>query len=339
MASIRKRGTKWQVQIRRDGFPLVTRTFIAKDDAQRWGRDQERLMDRGEWSPADPVREAQQTLGEVIARYGKEVTPLKRASESETHHLRQITRHPISKLQVTRLSSADVATFRDDRLKTVAGSTVRKELGLLANILKTARNEWGLTASPEIVGAVRKPPAARGRDRRLLPGELDALLKALSQCRNKTVRRVFLFALATGMRRGEALALVWADVDLVSGTAYLPMTKNGEARTVPLGPEAISVLREMVREWPKGSSPSGRVFPISANCLKLAWQRVKDRANVVGLRFHDLRHEAISRFFELGLTVPEVSLISGHKDTRMLFRYTHLRPEAVAEKLKALTGR
>ncbi|MEI2735400.1 MAG: site-specific integrase [Rhodoblastus sp.] len=296
-------------------------------------------MDRGEWSQAERAAETQQTLGDTLARYGKEVTPLKRASESESHHLKQITRHPISKLQLARLSSADVATFRDDRLKTVAGSTVRKELGLLANVLKTARNEWGLTASAEAVRAVRKPPAARGRDRRLLPGELEALLKAFGQCRNKTVRRVFLFALATGMRRGEVLSLVWSDVDLVSATAHLPLTKNGEARTVPLGPEAIAVLREVIRQWPKQTSPSGQVFPLSANSLKLAWQRVKCRADIVGLRFHDLRHEAISRFFELGLTVPEVSLISGHKDTRMLFRYTHLRPEAVAEKLKALTAR
>ena len=51
------------------------------------------------------------------------------------------------------------------------------------------------------------------------------------------------------------------------------------------------------------------------------------------LRFHDLRHEAISRFFEIGLSVPEVALISGHRDYRMLFRYTHLRAEDIVAKL------
>jgi integrase len=69
----------------------------------------------------------------------------------------------------------------------------------------------------------------------------------------------------------------------------------------------------------------------------LAWERVKRRGKIADLRFHDLRHEAISRFFEMGLTIPEVSLISGHKDSRMLFRYTHLRPEAVATKLENLS--
>jgi integrase len=75
------------------------------------------------------------------------------------------------------------------------------------------------------------------------------------------------------------------------------------------------------------------VFPISANAVRLAWERVRQRARIKDLRFHDLRHEAISRFFEIGLSVPEVALISGHKDARMLFRYTQLRAENVAQKL------
>ena len=66
------------------------------------------------------------------------------------------------------------------------------------------------------------------------------------------------------------------------------------------------------------------------------WERLKKRVGVVDLRFHDLRHEAISRFFEMGLSVPEVALISGHKDPRMLFRYTHLRAEDVAKKLRGV---
>jgi integrase len=74
--------------------------------------------------------------------------------------------------------------------------------------------------------------------------------------------------------------------------------------------------------------------PISANAFRLAWERVKRRAGVEDFRFHDLRHEAISRFFEIGLSVPEVALISGHRDPRMLFRYTHLRPETIARKLQ-----
>ena len=78
-----------------------------------------------------------------------------------------------------------------------------------------------------------------------------------------------------------------------------------------------------------------QVFPISATCLRLAWNRARNKAGITDLRFHDLRHEAVSRFFEMGMSVPEVALISGHKDVRQLFRYTHLNPENVFKKYEA----
>ena len=76
------------------------------------------------------------------------------------------------------------------------------------------------------------------------------------------------------------------------------------------------------------------VMAITGNAIRLAWERLKKKAEVTDLRFHDLRHEAISRFFEMGLSVPEVALISGHRDPRMLFRYTHLKAEEVGKKFK-----
>ena len=79
------------------------------------------------------------------------------------------------------------------------------------------------------------------------------------------------------------------------------------------------------------------VFPISANCLHLAWVRARNKAEITDLRFHDLRHEAVSRFFEMGMSVPEVALISGHKDVRQLFRYTHLNPTNAFKKYPAFS--
>jgi integrase len=81
--------------------------------------------------------------------------------------------------------------------------------------------------------------------------------------------------------------------------------------------------------------PSGSVFPIAENCIRLAWERVRSKAGITDLRFHDLRHEAVSRFFEMGMSVPEVALISGHKDVRQLLRYTHLSPESLKDKYEA----
>ena len=129
------------------------------------------------------------------------------------------------------------------------------------------------------------------------------------------------------MRRGEIVNARWADVDFDAETLHIPTTKNGQPRTIPLSSRAIGLLREI-------PNSDRRIFPITGNAVRLAWQRLKERVGIVDLHFHDLRHEAISRFFEMGLSVPEVALISGHRDPRMLFRYTHLRAEDVGKKLK-----
>jgi integrase len=162
--------------------------------------------------------------------------------------------------------------------------------------------------------------------RRAYQGELEKLLTACEGSRCRWLPAVIQLAVETGMRRSELLAMRWDDVDLEARTVLLRNTKNGLPRTVPLSPRALSVLKVMPRYGPT-------VFIVSANALRLAWERLRRRAGVSGLRFHDLRHEAVSRFFEKGLNVPEVAMISGHRDLRMLFRYTHPKPEEVAAKL------
>ncbi len=126
------------------------------------------------------------------------------------------------------------------------------------------------------------------------------------------------------MRRGEIAAMQWDHIDWTNETLHIPDTKNGYARTIPLTSAAIRILREI----PEAEKP---VFGMTGNAIRLAWERLKKKAGVTDLRFHDLRHEAISRFFEMGLSVPEVALISGHRDPRMLFRYTHLKAQQVGK--------
>lgn len=338
MASIRKRGNKWQAQVRRSGSTPVNRTFNAREDAVRWAREQDRAIDRGECSSSIVKLGGDLRVSELLHQYQRDVSPRKR-SVAETFHLRTITR-AIGTYRVSSLQPSHLALYRDQRLKEVTPATVVREMAIFCHVLKTAVDEWGLSLPVEKFRAVSKPSLPPGRTRRLLPAEAAALLEALTQCHNPVVKSAFLFALATGMRRGEVLSLTWANVDFENRVAFLPMTKNGEPRRVPLSTEAIETLqsvRESVRE--SVSREKDQIFPISANALRLAWERAKRRAGIENLRFHDLRHEAISRFFELGLSVPEVSLISGHKDAQMLFRYTHLKPENVAKKIEALTQR
>jgi integrase len=111
------------------------------------------------------------------------------------------------------------------------------------------------------------------------------------------------------------------------------MTKNGHPRTIPLSVRALAVLASLGNIHPN----EDRIFPLTCESVKLAWKRLTKRAKIDDLHFNDLRHEAVSRFFELGLTVPEVALISGHRDPRMLFRYTHLKAEDVGRRIEKLS--
>lgn len=128
------------------------------------------------------------------------------------------------------------------------------------------------------------------------------------------------------MRRSELLGLTWDEIDFKNRTAYLPDTKNGSSRTVPLSSTAVTTISNL------GKTQS-HLFLVSNNAIRLSWDKLKKRTKLDDLRFHDLRHEAISRFFEKGLSIAEVAFISGHKDLRMLMRYTHLKAEDVALKL------
>jgi integrase len=101
------------------------------------------------------------------------------------------------------------------------------------------------------------------------------------------------------------------------------------SRVIPLSTKAVDVLQLVI-----ATNNGSKIFPLTANALRQSWERLLKRANVQDLHFHDLRHEAISRFVEKGLSIPEVALISGHRDYRMLFKYTHLKPQSLVAKLQ-----
>ena len=136
------------------------------------------------------------------------------------------------------------------------------------------------------------------------------------------MKPLIILAIETAMRRGEMLDLQWQHVDLVRCVAHLPLTKNGDSRDIPLSRRAVATLRALLAD----AKPSAdRVFPVTGNSIRLAFEHLRVRAQMEDLRFHDLRHEGVSRLFEKGLNIAEVSAISGHKELRMLQRYTHLR--------------
>jgi len=324
MATIRKRGDKWQVQIRRKGQGALSRSFHVLKDAQEWARHTERLADRGDL-PADPAALRGVTLGQLVERYRDTVSARKRTHEIERIALNAFLRHPICRRPISDLTGKHFAAYRDERLNCVKPSSVKRELVPIRNLFEVARAEWDLPIRDNPLSKLKFADSDQRRERRLRPGEMKALIEAAKLTRNNLVLPIITLALETAMRRGELLAIRMPHINLDKRTLLIPESKNGRARTIPLSIPATEVLSRHLCE--------GRLFPLSANAFRLAWERLRERAAIIDLHFHDLRHEAISRLFEKGLSVPEVALISGHRDLRMLLRYTHPMSESILRKL------
>ena len=323
VATFRKRNGKWQAIVRHKDIGTTTRSFVSKANAHRWVKEQGEIIETGFYGRLDP---SQITLGSLLERYSQEITPAKRGAETEQRRLHRLIKDPLSRLIVDKITSSTIASFRDRRLRD-GTRACQYDLVIIRHCLKIAINEWGLMISANPVDKVKMPPSSPARKRRLEQGEFNRLEEASAETRNPHIWPIIVFAIETGMRRSEILSLTWGNIDLESRVAFLPLTKNGSSREVPLSDNAIEVLKQQL------SKITYRPFPINANAFRLAWDRLRSRAGLIDFKFHDLRHEALSRFFEMGLSIPEVALISGHKDVKMLMRYTHLRAEDLVRKL------
>lgn len=327
MATIRRLRGRWQAQVRRKGLAPRAKSFDAKSDAERWARNLEADIDRCGNLPDTRLAE-RMTVRELLARYLMEITPTKRSASTETYRVKALMKRDIAHRTLAMLSSADIASYRDERLKVVSTSSVIRELNTIAHAVDVARKEWGVHMVQNPVRMIRRPAPPRGRDRRLNGDEEQLLLAAADAGRSPYMRPLIILAIETAMRQGEMLLLTWNDVDLDRRIAHLDMTKNGESRDVPLSSRALDALGVL-----KQQQIDERVVPSTKSGVQQAWGHLRTRAKLTDLHFHDLRHEAVSRLLERGLNVIETATISGHKELRMLQRYSHLRAEDLVAKL------
>lgn len=348
MATIRKRNNEnfisYEVQVRKKGHPPQTKTFRSRADAEKWGRMLESEIDRGVF--IDRGEAESTTLGEALKRYLNEVTPLKKGFKRETARIKKWLLHHLSQRMLSNIKGKDIAEIRDTHRKSgLAENSIRLEIALLSTVFETARKEWGMEGLINPCRLIKLPTGSNSRERRLETHEEPYLLEGLStHCRNPQIVPVVKFALETALRQSEILNLEWININIQKRTALVKDTKNGEDRVIPLSTKAIEILNEQPR-----NITGGKVFRVSQDALIRAFQEgckkgrqiyIETHANLpnerflLDLRFHDLRHEATSRFFELGtLDLMEVASITGHKSLSMLKRYTHPRAERLAEKL------
>lgn len=327
-------GNAFQVRARDAGFASFCASFDCYEEAEKTLKQIEAersLSIFRDYSAATKV-----TAGQLMERYIDAVSPGHKGADIEIGRLKRLIRYQefVDK-PLAVLVTEDLQDFITERLSEVAPSTVDRELDLIRQVLNYAANVWKIAPVEDPFKGLQRPKYFNERDRRLRPDEEVRLLDAARAHGNAFIEPVIIIALATAMRRGEILSLRWEHIDFASRSALLPVTKNGRARKVPLSAQAIAVLMSLPREHE-------RVFPISANALKKAFfGSVLKRARIDNFHFHDLRHEAISRFAESGLfpNVVDLQAVTGHRDVRMLLRYAHLCPRQLAEKMDEIENR
>lgn len=343
----------WKAVIRKTGFPTASKTFRTKRDAEDWARRTEDEMVRGVYIQRAPSE--RMTVADAIKRYLTEVSPTKRPASAacDARHSKPLTQR-LGKYSLAALTPEIIAKYRDERLagldrKDAKGrpdprprspNTVRLDLALLGHMFNTAIKEWGIGLPHNPVQSIRRPAPPPGRERRLTPKEEQRLLDAVAAHSNPMLSWIVRIALETGMRSSEITSLRCSQVDLERRIIRLLETKNTQPRTVPLNRRATETIAEALNH-PARPADTDLVFfgepgldgmrrPYNFNKV---WLEIKESIDLKDFRFHDLRHEAVSRFVEAGLSDQEVAAISGHRSMQMLKRYTHLRAEDLVTKL------
>jgi integrase len=270
------------------------------------------------------------TLQDLMTRYIQEVAPTHKGGDIEIQRLKRMGRdEAFVDKPLAALTTEDLQDFISARLEEVAPSTVDRDIDVLSQVLSYAADVWKISPAESPLKGLRRPKYFNERDRRLRGDEERLLQNALAECRNPFIDAIFVVAIDTAMRRSEIIGLRWDCIDFEQRSALLTDTKNGRSRKVPLSQRVLTLLRALQLE-----AADERVFPVSANALKLAFRRAVERAGIEDFHFHDLRHEAISRLAESGkFQLIDLQAISGHRDMRMLLRYTHLCTKMLAEKM------
>ncbi len=344
MAYFRKRGKRWQAQVRKvgpDGNPIDdSATFATRAEAVEWADQREAGIVSGA-----AVVARRTTFGELLTRYADEVSITKRGERWERIRIAAIvTGHPdgfpptfpdpIAAVRLSELDERHFSAWRDRRLRIVTSASVRREWSLLSNACTVAINEWRwLDKHP--MARVTRPKGSEPRTRRPTDDEIERLLHCLGYARDQPpttqtarVGAAVLFAVESAMRAGEITGLRWQDVEMGRRFCRTQGKTPAARREVPLSTEALRILSQLA-EVRDGDS----VFGLRGALLDALFRKARAKAGIEDLHFHDLRHEAITRLSKVLDVLPLAKAI-GHRDLRMLMIYYNPTAEELAPLLK-----
>lgn len=360
MGTIRKRGDRYQVQIRRAGFPPQSRSFRTRKLAEQWNRVTEADMDRGSFLDLTTARST--TLGDVLIHYRETVTQFRRKAQSKRDELSRIQRllkhepelcaitmdrlrpHHIEDLRDRRRRQpSPYKTYADGSPKMIAASTIKRELSLIHCAIEKSLGRLELPRNVACGKLVKRPKV---KDERLVvwsDADIAIILEECYKLRNPLVGPFLELLFEVGARRGALIRLLWDDVSFDQGMAILRDVKNTQSpdevkdRVILLSDHALDLLSKLPRTCE-------HVFPMTANAYKLAFQRARRNAakrhpRLKAFRTHDARHDFCTRMAENDWSVPQMMTLSGHEDVRSLKRYVTLKPEQLMEKFSSLPSR
>ena len=347
---------KYRVRLYEGRRYIGSRTSATLEVAEEWARQEVAELDRIGAGLMRAHRVAE-TVGELLDEYVSAHVVTMASAESTTNLVKSL-RAGFGALSYSALTPVAVADWIARRSretvratgKRISPDTVRRELGVLGGFLRWCYRSKRLPPHAQHpIRDVEKPKPARARKRRLEGDEEQRLIEAMQDhagdvkgtkrsgkyrvgARNPWILPLFQFVIETAMRREEAITLTWANVNLnpKERTAFLPKTKNGDERTVMLTHRAVAILNSLPSS--SGSDEDAdddRVFRTTISAITGAWKRARARAGAKGLRFHDLRREAVSR---LAKKIPNPYVLmgqTGHRDPRSLAVYLKTRPKEI----------
>jgi len=333
----------WRAQIRRKG-QYLNETFLRRKDAEEWALDMERRIDRQEPAVTRKSRNAK-LFGDLIALHRQDMEEVGIKIGRSKDFCLIALHETLGHLKLPELDRERLIKFGRDRAKEGAGPvTLSMDFGYIKTVLSHAAAVHGVTISTEPLDLARialKRLSLIGkgneRDRRPTQDELDRITAALDENPRQIipVGRIVRFAVATAMRQEEICRVEWRDFNPETRMLLIrdrkdPRKKAGNNQRIPLldvsGYDACKIIEEQGRF---SNTREGRIFPYKGRSVGTAFHRQCEDLKIEDLHFHDLRHEGTSRLFEAGFTIEQVALVTGHKDWKMLRRYTHLKPEAL----------
>jgi integrase len=336
----------YRARIVRQGYPLLTKTFPTKAEAERWGKQREADLVSARWETPQSFNK---TVAELIDRFRQD-RPSGRGNwlfDPGKGSVLDFWKEHLGDAPLAQLRTSTIAQARDWLFRNP--SPPRKKYGFQKPRQPATCNRYVAALSSVIQYGVeigwcehnpcrglRRLKEDNARVRRLNPEERVKLLEA---CQADTdLLHIVQLALLTGARRGELQNMRWKDVDLNEALLVFPHTKNGDVRVIPLAPEAAGILKERFRNRTIG--PIDWVFP-APKCEGHAdfthrFLRAVRHSGVEDFHFHDLRHTAASEMASAGLSDRTIGEVLGHRTVQMVRRYSHLRPTDLREAVSVL---